>query len=123
MRQKLKTIYDTPVCNNVKCPEEDFMVPTHNLYQIFCDESGDWFNVFFEDVEAVESFFVKFPAKKCLEDDRVWCKFISVIQYYDSLRRFNQFKPLELSVRNEVMSDGTNRIYYVSGFLPDRMDL
>ena len=120
---RLKTRNDQPVCNYSDCPVEDSMKPTHNLYQTFCDASWNFFFVFFQDVNQVEMFFSKFPAKLCLEDNLVWCKFLSVIQYHKSLKACNQFKPLKITIRKESMSDGTERFYYVSGYLPDRIDL
>ena len=45
---KLRTVYVKPVCSSNGCPDVDFLYPTHNLYQTFCDENLSWFHVFFE---------------------------------------------------------------------------
>lgn len=117
----LDTIYDQPVCNLDDCPQKDFMKPTHNLVQTFCDADFNRVNVYFTNTEQVESFFVRFPAKQCLDRDVVYCRFLAVIQFYQSLEASNTFFPSELVVRKETTASGLEKLYFVIGALSDRL--
>ena len=118
LEQKLKTIQDRPVCEYPECPKQDFLKPTHNLYQTFCDENSNRFPVFFPSVEKVESFFRYFPANQCLENDVVWCKFSAIIHYHNGLLNCGETKMIEITLKKEKISFGRERFVYVSGFLP-----
>lgn len=118
----LPTVYDKAICSEENCPDKDFMVPTHNLLQFFCDENLDGFCVYFEDTIHVEQFFSKFPAKDCLENDAIWCKLLSVAQHHQSLLDHNVFRQCQIVVRKKMRSSQFYRWYYVSGSLSDRID-
>ena len=115
----LDTIYDKPVCSSVNCAENDFMKPTHCLVQTFCDENYNRVTVHFECVQQAELFFVKFPAKQCLDSDVVWCRFLAVIHFFISLESINSFFPTELVVTKKVLASGYERLYFVTGVLSD----
>ena len=116
--EKLKTVYDKPVCEEPECPDTDFMRATHNFFQTFQDKDGQNFCVFFDTLAEVQRFFRFFPAAKCLDDDLTWCSFVSVIHQHKSLLSFGQFKELELTVcKRPIMSGTSFRFQYVSGFL------
>ena len=119
---KLKTVQDRPVCEIPGCPKQDFLRPTHNLYQTFCDEEWNWFHVFFENVEQVESFFRHFPAEVCLNNSRVWCKFVSIVQYHKSLYASGEQKLSEITLKKERKGNGPERFVYISGFLSDSFE-
>ena len=120
--EKLKTVFDTPLCSSKDCPIKGFMQPTHNLYQVFCDEDGNRFNVFFENIAQVERFFQRFPAKACLFDGKTWCKFLAIEQYHHALIATNEKKLTELTLRKVPIEYGYFKFVYVSGFLSDRID-
>ena len=112
-----KTVNDTPICSSGRCKEPDFMVVSHCLYQTFSDKEGNRFNVFFKSPDEVDSFFQTMPAKLCLQDDGVWCKFNTMIHYHHILRAHNQFKVSELTVKSKSIGNGLFRYDYISGFL------
>ena len=119
---QLKTVNDIPVCEDRNCPNQDFMLATHNLCQTFYDEEWNWFNVFFTDVEQVNLFFRHFPANRCLQDDKTWCQFVAIVQHHKSLEAFKILKMIELTLKVEKLKNGVERLVYVSGFLQNSLE-
>ena len=116
---KLATINDSPVCRSEVCSSDGFMIPTHCFYQTFSDVNGNRFFVFFQTVKEVESFFQRFPAKLCLQDDRTWCKFLTIMYQHRTLLAHSQTKMMDLTVREVPFGNDFVRCNYVAGFLSD----
>lgn len=119
----LRTIYDKPVCNSNNCQELDFLRPTHSLSQIFCDENLDWHRVFFANAEQAELFFINYPAQQCLDNDITWFSFLAISQFYRLLNVSGKFLSTDIVVSEEITPSGSKKLFYVSGFLPNRLGL
>ena len=115
-REKGQTIMDKPMCSNERCPNPDLLISSHSLFQPFRDEEMNDFGVHFKDPTDVDDFFSRFPAQKCLDNDRLWCEFQATKCWHRS--RFDCGKPVFFRIVVFQQKEVSSRYYHVSGKLP-----
>lgn len=110
------TVMDKPVCSREVCTKNEFLTPSHSLHQRFLDQNMNIFFVFFRDPKETDDFFRNFPAKDCLENDNVWCNFVSTRCWYLSKHNCNDPVFVDIVLFHDPAA--SKRYYYVSGALP-----
>ena len=114
--QRGLTVMDKPVCSQTACTNNEFLIPSHSLYQRFLDENMNNLFVFFTEPRETDHFFKDFPAKDCLENDDVWCNFLSTRCWHLSKQNCNDPCFFDVVLFHDPAA--SMRYYYVSGTLP-----